>query len=88
MAAVEIFSPTAIYFTPRKRFRGILESVCPCTKSFAVIELKLCSCIEIVQDTLFDHLLPVVHRKIGGIFFYRLPSVRPSVCLHKLNMKT
>ena len=28
------------------------------------------------------------YRKIGGILFYCCPSVRPSVCLHKLNMKT
>ena len=35
----------------------------------------------------FMFLCPHIERS-GGILFYRCPSVRPSVCLHKLNVKT
>ena len=47
---------------------------------------------SVSSDTIWPILFMPPYRKIGGILFYRCPSVRPSVCpsvcLHKLTMKT
>ena len=46
-----------------------------------IIKLSL----EILHEN--DFLCPHIERS-GGILFYRCPSVSPSGCLHKLNVKT